>query len=428
MTAYVILSLGLLFFLAHGLSLFFAKSKIPDVLLLIILGIVAGPILKLVTVEDFGAVGPIATSIALVVILFEGGTTLDLRTLAATFNTTVRLTFITFIVSVIIAALCAYYLVHLPIAQSIFLACAVAGTSSAVVIPLARMLKLTEDTETTLVIESALTDVLCIVTAFATLGTILGGDVDPGKLIGATLASLTFAAAIGIGGGLAWLLVLDTVRQFPNTRLTTVAFTFVLFGLAEILGFSGAIAALAFGIALTNQELLFGRIKHVQSQLAMLTMTEKQFFGEMVFLLKTLFFLYLGISLKFSNVQTAFTATALVASIYLARLPITLVTIPRTTSRREAAVVSIMVPKGLAAAVLAGVPLTRGVEGGAAIQDTVYMVVLISITITAILTPLLENGMLNGLYNLLLKPFPEVGTQRNSQADARTDSTPPTAT
>jgi len=52
---------------------------------------------------------------------------------------------------------------------------------------------------------------------------------------------------------------------------------------------------------------------------------------------------------------------------------------------RDAAITAIMAPKGLAAAVLASLPLEYGVIGGETIRDITYMVVLISITLTALL-------------------------------------------
>ena len=57
--------------------------------------------------------------------------------------------------------------------------------------------------------------------------------------------------------------------------------------------------------------------------------------------------------------------------------------------RHDAAVASVMAPKGLAAAVLAGVPLQLGIAGGEAVQQFVYMVVLVSIIVTSVAIPLL---------------------------------------
>ena len=76
-----ILIIGLMVFFAHFLSLQFSKTSIPDVLVLMLIGIVLGPVLGIVSPEDFGKVGSLIATIALVVILFESGTSLNLATL-----------------------------------------------------------------------------------------------------------------------------------------------------------------------------------------------------------------------------------------------------------------------------------------------------------------------------------------------------------
>ncbi|MDV7389893.1 cation:proton antiporter, partial [Arthrospira platensis SPKY1] len=71
-----VVSVGLLVFLAHVFAQIFSKKKIPDVLLLIIIGLIVGPVLQIISIDDFGAIGPVFTTITLVTILFEGGTEL----------------------------------------------------------------------------------------------------------------------------------------------------------------------------------------------------------------------------------------------------------------------------------------------------------------------------------------------------------------
>jgi len=50
-----------------------------------------------------------------------------------------------------------------------------------------------------------------------------------------------------------------------------------------------------------------------------------------------------------------------------------------------------MVPKGLASAVLASVPLRMGLPGGETVQGFAYTVVLFSIFTTALLVPVLRR-------------------------------------
>jgi len=382
-----ILIIGLLVFFAHFLSLQFSRTNIPDVLVLMVLGIVIGPFLGIVAPADFGKIGSLIATIALVVILFESGTSLDLNVLGKSLATTGWLSFGCFILTFVVVAAVGMLSLQLDPFPAILLGVTVGGTSSAVVIPMVNALKLGEKATTVLVLESALTDVLCIVGVFALLQVYTQDDVAAGRLVGSVIAALIFAAVIGFIGGIGWLLVLGKVRDFPNTISSTLAYVFIVYGATEGLGFSGAIAALSLGITLTNFE-KFGlnRIQQLDRQLEPLNQTDITFYREAVFLLKTYFFIYLGISIHFGAVKVALVAISMVFLIYVLRLLLTRFIFRGSEfDLRDSALSAIMAPKGLAAAVLAALPLQYGVVGGEVIRDVTYMVVLVSITLTALL-------------------------------------------
>lgn len=385
-----ILAIGLMVFFAHFLSLQFRKTSIPDVLVLMLIGILIGPLLGIVTPQDFGKIGSLIATIALLVILFEGGTSLNLGVLGKSLKTTGVLTLWCFLLTALIVTAFGFYLLDLSLLPATLLGVTLGGTSSAVVIPMVNALCLSEKPTTVLVLESSLTDVLCIVGVFALLQIHTQGSVEPGRLIGSVLAALIFATIIGVLGGIGWLLVLGKVRGFPNTISSTLAYVFIIYGLTEFLGFSGAIAALAMGITFTNFE-KFGlhRLRNIDRNLAPLNEMDFVFYREAVFLLKTYFFVYLGISIHFGEAYLALVAVIIVLTVYVMRLILTRFVFRDTGySLRDTAFTSMLAPKGLAAAVLAALPLQYGVAGGEVIRDTTYMVVLVSITLTALLVML----------------------------------------
>ena len=403
-----ILVIGLMVFFAHFLSLQFRKTNIPDVLVLMLVGIVIGPLLGITAPQDFGKVGSLLATIALVVILFEGGTSLNLDVLGKSLGTTGMLAFACFALTAAIVTLVGFLVLGLALLPATMLGVTLGGSTSAVVIPMVNALQLPEKPATVLVLESALTDVLCIVGVFALLQIHTQGGVEPGRLVGSVLASLIFAAVIGVMGGIGWLMVLGKVRDFPNTISSTLAYVFIVYGVTEMLGFSGAIAALALGITLTNFE-KFGlhRIPSIDRNIVPLNEMDLTFYREAVFLLKTYFFVYLGISIHFGNVYLAIAAIAMVLMVYVMRLGLTrYIFRDASYSLRDAAVTSMMAPKGLAAAVLATLPLQYGVVGGDVIRDVTYMVVLASITLTALLVMLYPKEITRQFYaRALNKPI-----------------------
>src|SRR3989338_6666422 len=158
-----ILAIGLMVFIAHFLSLQFRKTNIPDVLVLMLMGILLGPVLGVITPQDFGKIGPVIATIALVVILFESGTSLNLGVLGKSLATTGVLSLWCFLLTSIVVALFGFYILDLSLLPAAMLGVTLGGTSSAVVIPMVEALRLSEKPATVLVLESALTDVLCIV-------------------------------------------------------------------------------------------------------------------------------------------------------------------------------------------------------------------------------------------------------------------------
>ena len=388
-----ILIIGLMLFFAHFLSVQFRITNIPDVLILMLVGIVIGPLLGIVTADDFGQIGSLIATIALVVILFEGGTSLNLDVLGKAMGTTVMLALVSFVLTVTIIASIGYFTLGLGVLPCILLGVILGNTSSSVVIPMVNSLRLSDKPGTVLVLESAITDVLSIVGVFALLQFHMEGGVEPGRLVGSVLASMIFAAVIGVLGGIGWLLVLGKVRGFPNTISSTLAYVFIVYGLTEMLHFSGAIAALALGISLTNfQKFNLYRIPNVDKNIVPLNEIDLAFYSEAVFLLKTYFFVYLGISIHFSHVLLAVTAISMVLVVYAMRLGLTrLVFRDNSYNLRDTAITSMMAPKGLASAVLATLPLESGVAGSEVIRDATYMVVLVSITFTALLVIVYHN-------------------------------------
>jgi NhaP-type Na+/H+ or K+/H+ antiporter len=80
-------------------------------------------------------------------------------------------------------------------------------------------------------------------------------------------------------------------------------------------------------------------------------------------------------------------------------------TIPKGTPLEDATLFSVVIPKGLAAAVLASVPLQHGVSGGEYIQNLTYAVVMFSIVLTSILIFLVDKTNIGGIYHFLLGKF-----------------------
>jgi cell volume regulation protein A len=403
--AQVIAFVGILIFLAHLFTGIFGRTRIPDVILLIIIGVCVGPVLGLTSPPLFGSVGPVFITVTLIIILFESGIALKLGTLRSTLGGAMILAPLSFFSTMLVVAGFAIWLTDLETLPAFILGAIVGSTSEAVVIPLVRQLTLREETKTLLSVESSVNDVLSIVITIALVQAYTLGKFEIGLVAGDLVASFLVALVFGIVGALIWSILLNRIHAIKNAMFTTPAFVFIIFGIVEIMGFSGAIAALAFGVTIGNIETIrfpFFKTLTVKEPVG-LNETERVFFSEVAFLMKTFFFIYLGISLELISGWFIIVGLVLTIVAFVLRIPAVRL-VGKSLAPKDASVVAVMVPKGLAAVVLASIPLQQGVIGGEIIQDITYGVVLFSIVFTAFLVILLEKTGLSDLYGWALYP------------------------
>jgi cell volume regulation protein A len=392
---------GVIVFLAHFFTGVFSKTKIPDVLFMIAIGIFLGPVLAFVTPSQFGQVGPVFATITLIIILFECGTTLKLSTLRSALGGALGLTILTFAITTTVVSALTFWLTDLGLLPSFILGALFGTTAEAIVIPLSRQLKMQEESQTILSIEATVTSVLSIILALALIEASEGGGVQVLSVTRNILSSFVVSIFLGIIGALAWAVVLHRIHAAKNTMLTTLAFVFVVFGVVEILGFNGAMAALAFGVTIGNIEPIYSLFFKGQStaKYSGLTETEKVLFGEIAFLMRTFFFVYLGISLELISTSLMTLAIVMMVVTFAIRIITAKLTISSSIPAKDASLMAVMVPRGLTTMVLASLPLEHGIVGGDLIKNLAYGLVLVSIVMSSILILLLAKTKLSDYYS-----------------------------
>lgn len=383
--------IGGLVFLAHLFAGIFSRTRIPDVLWLLLIGVGLGPGLHLLSPAQFGVVGPAFTTVTLILILFESGLNLRLSALRDALPGTLALSLGNFIFVTLLVGLAAHFLLPLGPWRDAMLGVMLAGNSPTVVVPLARGLGLGRMSGDILFLESAFGDALSIVLALALLDLRLSGLAQWQLTARALLLGFGLALAIGAAAAFLWSLALNRMHRMENAIFTTPAFVFILYGATELMHFNGALAALAFGVVLGNLgQVRASAVKNV-IPIVGLNETEKVFFGEIVFLLKTFFFVYIGLSVRFTHPAWVFLALAFSLVILCARIPAVRLTLSPSIPTSDGVMMAAMVPKGLAAAVLAAVMVERGLPGGPLLRDVTYSVIFFSVVLTAVLTFLLAH-------------------------------------
>jgi NhaP-type Na+/H+ or K+/H+ antiporter len=106
-------------------------------------------------------------------------------------------------------------------------------------------------------------------------------------------------------------------------------------------------------------------------------------------------------SILFENVLALIAGLIFTGVIYIVRLFVARFAAPKKATVFDKTIISMMTPKGLAAAVLATIPEMAGVPEGAMIKNITYAVVLFSIILTSILIIVNDNtNSLKGFYKM----------------------------
>ena len=392
--------IGLLIFTAHLFSEIFSRKRIPDVLFLIIIGLLIGPVFHWISPESLGNAGSLFSGITLVTILFESGTQLRFAALKDSFGGALKLTALNFILSALVVWLVGWLVLDISPLISMILGCVLGGTASAVVIPIVRQLRMSEKPAIMLILEAAIGNVFSIVLALALMQAIKSKHLEFGAILGNIFSSFILATVMGLIGAIFWALILDRIRNIKYSILTTPAFVFIIYGINEWMGFSGAIAALAFGIGLANIDAIYNAWlkKFIKKVPVNLNETERSLFSELVLLLKTFFFIYVGISIQLTQWRPIVIGLGISALLFIIRIPAVRFAVSKKEGipDKELAFMSALNPKGLTAAVLATQALIYipDFETAMFARNIVFSVILFSIVINSILIPLIDKERL----------------------------------
>lgn len=410
-TALSLVVLGTLVFAAHVFSELFSRKRVPDLLLLLIIGIIIGPVFKIVTPEDLGGFGQVFSTLTLVIILFEGGSELSLSNIKTSFKDMIGLTLVSYFLIMIVLGILGHYILQLPWATSFFMSAVLGGAAEAIVIPLTKHLKISENSKATLVLETSFSTVVCFIISLALFNAVKSQQFEIGKTIGNIISSFVLAGIIGFAGAVFWAIVLQKIRTVKNSTFTTPAFVFIIYGINSILGFSGEIAALTFGITLTNIDAVYNSIfkKFFKNKPNSLNYNERMLFSEMAFLLRTFVFVYIGISIQLTDWKSILIGLVITLLLLILRILSVRWTIIRNKdgyTEMEAMYMSCMVSKGLVAAILAALLKQAGLPFANEVQNIVYSVILFSIVFTCAMIPLLEKSKFTQKTLLFMLYFP----------------------
>ncbi|MFL3045386.1 MAG: cation:proton antiporter [Candidatus Neomarinimicrobiota bacterium] len=377
----------------------FRRTNIPDVLFLIILGFLIGPNgFGYTSPEDLASVAPVCTTFTLLILIFDGAFNINLSSLIREFSSSLILTIYNFIISTIVVGGIFYYIhqYHLDgttMMASMVIGFSLAGVSSSFVIPILSQIRVGGKLFSRLALESALTDVFCIVATLSVIEVYTTGIFGVQKTLTYLIELFAIAGFIGVLGGIIWIVI----RVFEEQNyIITIAYLILVYLATEYFGGNGPIAALFLGLILNNSKQLSSikegilsrsvaeKQKAIQGDLGIevTSATEKRYYNLISFFLKALFFIYVGIILDITDQTALVVGSILSVLIMITRMGSMPLTKGMPKDQRK--LVNAVFARGLAAAVLIQAVIQAGMPGAEYMARVVYVVIIGTIVLSSL--------------------------------------------
>ncbi|MFI4871077.1 MAG: potassium/proton antiporter [Phycisphaerales bacterium JB061] len=252
----------LVFGLLMAFSVFFTRTLdrlgVPVVLLFLGLGMLGGSeALGGVSFDNHAFAYRIGT-IALILILFDGGFNTSYRAIReSALPSGLLATLGVLLTAGLMAGVARLLGMNWP--EALLLGAIVSSTDAAAVFAVLRGggLQIKKRPRRILEVESCINDPMAVILTVAMIEVVGGGNVSPLMLVALVPLELVVGAAIGIGIGLAgrWLLARLRIRSSGLFPVATLACGFVAYGLATLFWGSGFLAVFAAGTVLGNGSL-----------------------------------------------------------------------------------------------------------------------------------------------------------------------------
>ena len=369
------------------------KFGVPDIPVLIGLGILLGPVTGLIQAGTLDQIAPAFAALAITVIVFEGGIHLRISRVAAQAGRAALLAGVGFGLSMVTVGAAASWLLGWPLLDGLMLGSALGGSSSVVVMTLLRRMRPSEKTGALLSFESSLTDVPTFVVTLSLIPIVLGiADQSVFTLAAGILQGFVIGGAVGTAGGVLWLRVLDRMEDEPYKDIATIGFLLGAYAVSQALGGSGVMCALIVGMIMGNGPEVrrlarFGDPPLVEG-------ISKRFHEQISFALTTFFFVYLGLYFSWADPTYLLAGAAISGALFASRYVSVLIsTAGNSILRMDSWMMTVMYPRGLSNAIMGQFFLAMPFALAEPLVQVLVSVILTSVISASLIARLLPDHL-----------------------------------
>lgn len=372
-------------------------TRIPELLLLLAAGAVAGPsALDWVDVPLASMGAQILFTLGVSFILFHGGLELSLRVLSRTAIGLGLLVVPGVLATAAIVGAAAAAAFGIDPLVGLLVGATLAPTDPAILIPLFERLGVRPKVAQTLVAESALNDPVGAVLVLAVAAAVTDDGGDVGGLVGEFVLDLGISTLLGVAFGLVLALTLSSRRTGIFRESAAVAVILIVsagYVSIDFAGGSGYLGAFLAGVLVGNVDEIRHRLENVhERQVRELAATVSDVVVLLVFVL-------VGMNLPFEALRDEWLpALGVVAALILLARPLVVVgclALDRRGRwrREEVLFVAWTRETGVIPAALAGLLVGDGVEGADLVTVCVAMALVVTIAVQATTKPALVRRL-----------------------------------
>lgn len=382
------------------------RFGVPEILVLIFLGALFGPILQLLPREPLMAIAPYFAALTLAIVLFEAGINFPRSGGLSEAPRAILYASLTMILSTIFSALALIILLGLDPLEAALLGVTVGGTSSAVIIPLLSKMRLSGFAKNILTLESILTDGLVIVVAMLLLRLLMLPDsgITLEMVSRELVGTLVISALIGVAAAILIAKLIPGIHGRAYGDVLILGLLILVYAASEQVGGTGALTAFITGIALKNIAILSswrsifqsspegsGRAE-AEGKPPQLTWYSRRFYAQLSFLMRTFFFAFLGMIFYIPSPRMLLIGFFLTVLLIFSRAIATAITsIGADVSDKDRLSMSFLCARGLAAAVLASLIASQNLGLSGIIDQIVTQVIIYTAIISASASYIVEK-------------------------------------
>lgn len=294
-------------FLSYISSLIYSKTKIPDIVWLLCLGYVLGPVLNFFRYEDFIKIFEYLILVVVALFSFDTGINVNISSVMRNVVKALTLSATTFIAIIAVVGYSMHYLLpnRFPLFDGMLLGAMIGGLGGISVTGILDRLKTlipsVEKDGVILTLESTLSDTFRLVAVFTLYNLKKLAPYTIEEALKEVVWVFTIATIFGVIIGLLWSEVLNFLWARPFNYIMTIAALFPVYIFSEnyIGNAGGAITALAFGLAVNNHNYMY-RVFGWKRRLKVNKFRIREFNQEITFLVKAFFFVYIGLIVSLS--------------------------------------------------------------------------------------------------------------------------------